>query len=62
MNANDAIKMNDKLPKANPVSSEIGFTKECPTIAEKRKKAIAYLGNRHILHPATTYSGNWMQH
>ena len=62
MNANDAIKMNDKLPKAIPVSSEIGFTKECPTIAEKRKKAIAYLGNRYILHPATTYSDNWMQH
>ena len=32
-------------------TNEIGLTKECPTLKEKRKKAIAYLGKNWLLHP-----------
>jgi hypothetical protein len=38
------------------------FKQEAPYISEARKKAKEYLGDRYILHPQSTYKGNWLKH
>lgn len=40
----------------------VGFSKESNYITEARKKAIEYLGTRWVLHPQSTYTGNYLKH
>lgn len=40
---------------------EYGFTKEHPSLTDKRKAAIKYLGERYCLHPRSTYKDNWLK-
>lgn len=46
---------NNNLVQQIISDKEVGFTRECVTLKEKRARAIAYLGQKWLLHPQCTF-------
>lgn len=42
-------------------NKEYGFSKEHPSLTEKRKEAIKYLGTKYCLHPNSTFVGSFIK-
>ena len=53
--------MNTAINTAVVENKEYGFSKEHPSLTEKRKEAIKYLGTKYCLHPNSTFVGSFIK-